>query len=319
MTKERDVVVVVPGGLNTDIIGFGVDRLLGKGELSYGGRLVIGPGGKSANIARMVAAFLGAGRAAMIGITVEDPLGLWRVPFDALEKAGVVTGHVAVEPYDPSHPRFPGVALIPVDRSGNNQIYVLPGINESLSPAHIQRADALFSHDSVLVLTLEMPHETARAALEKAHGRGMKVVVDPGGIRTPQDIDDLLDERVFLIKPNEHEAAVITGVGVHDLGSARAAAAFFLGRGIRNVMISHGARGAYLFTDQLREHIPAPPVTIDADRDETGCGDQTTAVLASLIAEGRTVSEAAHPAVRAGTLQYQRIGIVPVRREEIGA
>ncbi len=319
MTKDRDVAIVVPGGLNTDIVGFGVDHLLGQGELSFGGRLVIGPGGKSANVARMAATFLGPGSAAMIGVTVGDPLGLWRFPLDALSSAGVVTDYVTVERYDPARPQYPGVALIPVDGNGNNQIYVLPGINESLSPAHIDRADILFSPNRLLVLTLEMPGRAIRYALSKAHARGMKVVIDPGGISGPDEIADLLDERVFMIKPNEHEAAAITGIRVDDLESAGKAAAFFHERGIANVMITHGAGGAYLFTDDIRRHIPVPRVGGGAERDETGCGDQTTAVLASLIAEGRAIDEAACLAVKAGTLHYYRIGISPVSREEIEA
>jgi ribokinase len=317
MTRHRNVSVVVPGGLNTDIIGLGVDRLIGPGELSYGGRLVVGPGGKSANVARMAATFMGRGSAAMIGVTVRDPLGLWRFPLDGLKAAGVVTRYVTVERFDTARPRFPGVALIPVDGDGINQIYVLPGINETLSPGHIDRADALFRAGCVLVLTLEMPLETVRYALSKAHERGMRVILDPGGIGSAEAIDDILDGRIFLVKPNEHEAAVITGVGVSDLGSAEAAAASFHKRGITNVLITHGARGAYLFINGSGRHIPAPRVPEGPGRDETGCGDQTTAVLAALIAEGAEMVEAARLAVRAGTLHYHRIGIDPVGREEI--
>ncbi len=179
----HDIAVIVPGGLNTDIIGVGVDRIIGKGELSYGGTLKIGPGGKSRNIAQMASVFLGKRRVAMIGITVRDPLGLWRIPYDALVNSGVVTDFVDILPFDPKNPRFPGVALIPVDKNGNNQIYVLPGVNESLSPAHIGAAEKLFSKGgAVLVMAMEIPRETAASALGKAHASGVKVVIDPGGI-----------------------------------------------------------------------------------------------------------------------------------------
>jgi ribokinase len=267
----------------------------------------------------MASVFLGKGRVAMIGITVRDPFGLWRIPYDALVNSGVVIDFVIVQPFDPKNPRFPGVALIPVDKNGNNQIYVLPGVNESLSAAHIGAADKLFSAASaVLVMAMEIPRETAACALGKAHGSGMRVVIDPGGIAGPEDILDLLDGRVFLVKPNEHEARLITGVAVDGFKAAGRAAEFIRRRGVRNVMITHGAYGAYLFTEEAEAvHIPVPEVNGGTDRDETGCGDQTTAVLAALTAEGMDICKAARLAVEAGTLQYHRLGIQPVQREEL--
>jgi hypothetical protein len=43
----KEHLVIVPGGLNTDIVGLGVDRLISAGELTLGGKLMIGPGGKA--------------------------------------------------------------------------------------------------------------------------------------------------------------------------------------------------------------------------------------------------------------------------------
>ena len=86
--------IIVPGGLNTDLIGLGVDHLLGPGELTLGGSFHIGPGGKARNMAQMAATWLGSDTVAMIGKTVRDPYGLWRVPVDALVEAGVNTDYI---------------------------------------------------------------------------------------------------------------------------------------------------------------------------------------------------------------------------------
>ena len=67
--------VIVVGGLNTDIVAAGVDELLGPGELSRSGELLIGPGGKSSNIARMCACLLGPDCVFMVGKTSRDPYG----------------------------------------------------------------------------------------------------------------------------------------------------------------------------------------------------------------------------------------------------
>lgn len=81
--------IIVPGGLNTDIIASGVSKLASRGELVVGEKLKIGPGGKSRNVAQMIAALTGGGTVAMIGKTAKDPLGLWKIPFNALTEAGV--------------------------------------------------------------------------------------------------------------------------------------------------------------------------------------------------------------------------------------
>ena len=126
--KEPAARMIVVGGLNTDIVAAGVDALLGPGELSRSGELLIGPGGKSSNIARMAACLLGERQVFMIGKTSRDPYGLWEVPVKALREAGVNTDHVAVEDRERSG-KLPGVALIPVNRRGQNQIYCIPGIS----------------------------------------------------------------------------------------------------------------------------------------------------------------------------------------------
>ncbi len=317
--RYKNISIIVPGGLNTDIIAYNIDTLLKKGELSYGGILKIGPGGKSRNIAQMAAQFLGKSRVAMIGITVRDPYGFWRVPLKALEKAGVNTDYVKINAFNKRDPQFPGVALIPVDRNGNNQIYVLPGINEQLSKEHIKRAQKLFKNakERVLILSMEIPKEAALCAIEMARENNIKIILDPGGINALDDIDDLLDKRIFLLKPNEHEAEIITGIAIKNFHRAKKAAEKLLQRGIGNILITHGDRGAYLFNNSVEEHIPVPRIPEGDIRDETGCGDQTTATLAALLTEGYDLITASRFAVKAGTLQYHRVGIEPVQRGEI--
>jgi len=84
--EEKNHLVIVPGGINVDIIGLGVEKIIGAGELTLGGKLRIGPGGKARNMAQMAAAFLGTGKVAMIGRTSQDPFGLWKVPLQSLRK-----------------------------------------------------------------------------------------------------------------------------------------------------------------------------------------------------------------------------------------
>nr|NIR95675.1 ribokinase [Gammaproteobacteria bacterium]NIW50336.1 ribokinase [Gammaproteobacteria bacterium]NIX59727.1 ribokinase [candidate division Zixibacteria bacterium] len=166
----KNFTVIVPGGLNTDIVGLGIEKLLAPGELTLGGRLKIGPGGKSRNMAQMAAAYLGKGKVAMIGRSAMDPFGFWKLPVQSLEEAGVDTTYIKIQSFEEASQKFPGIALIPVDKHGKNQIYVLPGVNEDFSKKDIDEAMPLFenpNHQKMMILALEIPYETARYCMDK--------------------------------------------------------------------------------------------------------------------------------------------------------
>lgn len=308
---------IVIGALNTDIIAAGVERFPQPGEHVYGRELKIGPGGKSRNIAQMIAYLAGRDRVVMVGRTAKDSYGLWRVPVDALHQAGVNTKYLKTQ----SGNLFPGVALIPVDEHGRNQIFVLPGASNDFSPADIDDATTAFTmaskNNGILLVTLECPFPTAIHAMKKAAALGLRILLDPGGIKSAIDGRALVPTELFLIKPNEHEAKILTGVEVTDFATAGRAARVLQSYGIKNVLITAGALGGYLFTDQVRKHIPAPLTATTSANDETGCGDQTIAAFGAYIHRGRSVEEAAELGIIAGTLQFQTIGINPVKREEI--
>ncbi|GAB4363163.1 MAG: ribokinase [Calditrichia bacterium] len=310
--------IIVPGGLNTDIIGLGVERLLQPGELTLGGELRVGPGGKARNMAQMAAAFLGKDQVAMIGRSSKDPFGLWKIPIEALKNAGVDTSFVKIYDFHTAGNKFPGIALIPVDRQGRNQIYVLPGVNADFGIEDIEDASPLFENPQsrkVLMMALEIPLTTAQYAIDKAAKNNIKVILDPGGISHP--IDELLNENIFLIKPNEHETQILTGIPVSDFQSAKNAAEKLLDKGIQNVLITHGFRGGYFFNGDIHEHFPPPSLPPGEIRDETGCGDQVTAIIAALLTEDRPIEEVVRLAILSGTLQFQRAGIQPITREDL--
>lgn len=314
-----DLRIIVPGGLNTDLIGLGVDRLLGPGELTLGGTFHVGPGGKARNMAQMAAMWLGPGKVALIGKTVRDPFGLWKVPLDALKEAGVNTGFVQILDFEQSGRKFPGIALIPVDQSGKNQIYCLPGINSEFLPADIRAAEELFRtavKPAYLMLALEIPLETVNESIAHAERHGIRVILDPGGISIETHDHASLPD-VYLIKPNEFEAEILTGVAITGFESAAEAAEVLLNQGINYVMITHGAKGAYLFGQEIARHIPVPEISGGDIHDETGCGDQVTSILTACLTEGLSIEQAAEIAVRAGTIQFYRKGIQPVRKEDL--
>lgn len=318
--NHEQVKAVFIGGLNTDIIATGVSALLQSGELTRSGELVIGPGGKSRNMAQMMAVYYGRDTVAMVGRTSKDPFNLWKVPCDALKKAGVITDYIKVMDMSETG-KFPGVALIPVNRDGENQIYCIPGVNDDFCPTDIDDATPLLKsaakNDGILAMSLELPLETAVYAAKKAIALGLRVVLDPGGIEKDIDYAPLLKNAIYLLKPNEHETEILTGIAVKDMVDARQAARAFFRMGIEYILITHGKHGAYLFGNGIEEHIPVRKLEDTGVADETGCGDQTMAVLCAEIVSGKEVCEAFRMSVLAGTMQYHRLGIQPVTRNEL--
>ena len=318
----NDTKLIVIGALNTDIVCAGLDQFPKPNDPIYGGKLVIGPGGKPGNIASMAGRLAPTGAVAMISKTVEDEYGLWRQPVVGLQKAGVNTDFVTILKSSDT-PHFPSVALVAVDKQGNNMCFIVPGISQEFNEEDIDKATPLLEtvarNNGIFALTLECPLPTARHGIAKAKSLGIKVALDPGGVVAGMDISDLIREQPYLIKPNEFEAKIITGVTVTDFATAHQAADKLKQLGAQNVLITHGEHGAYLFSDESSLHIPVPDVQADEAKDATGCGDQSMATLCVYLLSGKPLKEAAEAAVLAGTLQFHRIGIQPLTKEELEA
>lgn len=302
MRRENEAIVVV-GSLNMDFV-VQVGALPRPGETVGGWGFRLLPGGKGANQA-CAAARLG-GRVAMIGRVGDDVFGGQLLA--SLDAAGVETGGVLTAAGEPT-----GVALIPVERGGQNQIVVAPGANHSLRPEEVTAAlDARPAR--FLLLQLETPPETVAAAAARAQALGMTVVLDPA---PAQALGAELLGSVGLLTPNESEARVLLGLtpGGVALGEAAEVARRLLALGPRRVVLKLGAQGAWLADRDRSDHFPAPSVeAVDA----TAAGDCFNGALAVRLAEGAPLDEAVRFANRAAAISVTRAGAqasLPTRAE----
>ncbi len=123
---DLDARLTVLGSLNMDI-SVTVPALPGPGETVLGGAASFAPGGKGANQA-VAAARLGAPaglRVRMVGCVGDDDFG--RALRAALAADGVDDRAVRSVPGTPT-----GIAMITVDRAGENIITVAPGANREV-------------------------------------------------------------------------------------------------------------------------------------------------------------------------------------------
>jgi ribokinase len=253
--------ITVVGSINLDLVAR-CERLPQPGETVGGATLARVPGGKGANQA-VACARLGA-EVTMVGAVGRDGFA-----DDAL--VGLREARVALELGVSDEPT--GVALIYVDASGETEIVVAPGANQTVELV------SLPEHDAV-VCQLEIPDSALLAAWEACTGvfclnaaPARPVAIDPD-----------------LTVVNRHELETLT-------------------RRDGYLAVTLGAEGAYLLEDgeEIARAAPPPVEAVDG----TGAGDAFTACLLVSLLEGREPQEALERACSAGALAASRFGAQP--------
>ena len=293
--SEHPPRIVVVGSVNVDLI-VRSERLPRPGETVVGEELVTAGGGKGANQA-VAARRLGGDVAFVARVGRDGPGELSTVAYRA---EGLDLTGLTVDPEAPT-----GVALILVDRAGQNLISVAPGANLRLTAAQVREAVPLFARADVLISQLEVPPETVRTALELGRENGLMTILNPAPARPMSD--DVLG-LVDWLTPNETEAAILSGMPVQDQESAIHAGKRLLERGARNVVVTLGERGAVLVASDTIAVLP--PFAVAAV-DTTSAGDAFTAGLAVGLARGLDVLAVLRFASAAGSLATTRVGAQP--------
>jgi ribokinase len=285
--------IVVVGSLNADLV-VRVERFPSPGETVAGHDFTVIPGGKGANQA-CAAARLG-GDVAMIGRVGKDAHG--ELLRRSLAAAGVDVSGVASDARVPT-----GVALITVDRAGENEIVIVPGANGAFTVEELARGGARLDAAAVLLLQLEIPLATVQAAARRARQAGAIVILDPAPAAPLPD--GLLCE-VDYLTPNETELAALVG-GVRP-GDERAAARTLLGRGVRNVVVKRGDQGALLVG--AAGEVVWPAFRVEAV-DATAAGDAWNGAFACALADGLPPAQAGRLATAAAAVSVTRRGAQP--------
>lgn len=298
--------LVVVGSLNMDFV-VTVEHLPAPGETVLGRDFQMIPGGKGANQA-CAAGKLAAGAAAvrMIG----------RVGYDVFAdhlRASLAAAGVDVSAVHASQ-QPTGVALIWVDRKGQNSIVVASGANHALAAADVEAMRKVFRGASHALFQLETPLDTVAAALRLAREEGLTTILDPAPAQfLPQELLSAVD----ILTPNESEALMLLGrpAARVSLDDAPALAEALAALGPGAVILKLGDQGCYVKNAAGGRHFAAFPVEA---RDTTAAGDTFNAGLAVALASGMPAEQAIPFANAAAAISVTRLGAqasAPTRAE----
>ena len=294
--------ILVVGSFVMDLI-VPTTRFPNKGETVLGLTYQSAPGGKGANQAVAIAR-LGA-PITFICKTGTDIFG--HQSQQLFESEGINTSYIFSDPVNPS-----GVALISVDDNAENCIVVASGANANLTPEDLKKAEEAIDQCDIVLLQLEIPMETVEFVAKIASEKGKKVILNPA---PAQPLSAELLSHLYLVTPNETEAEMISGVKITDEASANEAARVLSEKGVQNVIITLGSKGALVYCDGKSEVVPAYKVKAV---DTTAAGDVFNGALTVALSEGCNLIEASRFGCKASAIAVTRPGAqssAPYRNE----
>jgi 6-phosphofructokinase 2 len=146
----------------------------------------------------------------------------------------------------------------------------------------------------------------ARAGKKK----GAKTIIDASG----EALEEALKEGVYLIKPNVREFRELVGEDIKEESQIKAAAQKMVKSGRCEVLvISLGAAGALMVSEEISEHILPPTVPIVS---KVGAGDSMVAGIVLSLARGKPLRESVLFGAAAGTSAVMTPGTELCRRED---
>lgn len=296
--------IVIVGSSNTDMV-IKTSRFPNAGETILGGDFFVFQGGKGANQA-VAAARLG-GSVSFICKIGNDTLG--KEAIKHYDKQGININNILVDDNAPT-----GVAVITVNSEGENSIIVAAGANAMLSVSDIKNAEKILKDADWILTQLETPLAVIEYLSSYARTHKKNLIINPApAANLPIHVYDGL----YLITPNESETTLLTGIEVTNEETIKRAADIFRTRGVQNIIITLGSKGAYVDTAGFQGLIKS--VKVQAV-DTTAAGDVFNGALVVALSEGNDWEKAVEFACKAAAVSVAKMGAqasAPYRKEVI--
>lgn len=259
--------VCVLGSINMDLV-IKVNEMPKEGETILSESFEKIAGGKGANQA--VAARRCGNIVSMIGKIGKDDNG--KILKGLLEEDSIDTNLIFEDENEPT-----GMAVITVNKNGNNSITVISGSNMTLNKDEIEKSKEIIENSDILISQFEVPEEVILEAFKIAKENNKITILNPAPAKK---IDEELLKYTDIIIPNETEAELLTGIKVNDLESAKLAANGLLEKGVKFVIVTLGSKGAAVISKEGGQIVEAYKVKAI---DTTAAGDSFIGGLSSKL------------------------------------
>ena len=264
------------------------------GETIKGDFFKMSPGGKGFNQA------VAAKRA---GASVDMVTKLGKDQFSTLAFKNFKEENIASDHIFEDDTEATGIALIMVSEdTGQNIISVVPGACSHVTDEDIERAKDVIFKNEILLLQLENNVDAIIKVIHLAHEKGIKIILNPAPVSA---LPDDIYQKLYAITPNETEAEKLTGGKIETAEDLRNASGYFHKKGLKNVIITLGEKGAYVSTEGRQEFLK--PISVDA-LDTTGAGDAFNGGFAAGLSQGKDILQACKYAMVVAGLSVTKIG-----------
>ncbi|EIT84845.1 ribokinase [Fictibacillus macauensis ZFHKF-1] len=285
--------IAVIGSNMVDLIAY-IDQMPKPGETREAPEFEMGCGGKGANQA-VAAAKLGS-RVMMVS-KVGDDL------FADATLANMKAHRIDTEYVTAVKGATSGVAPIFVDPASQNSILIIKGANAHLMPEDVDQASAKLKQCSLIIVQLEIPLPTVYKAIAFGNEHNIPVILNPAPASTNLDYSYVCRSDFFI--PNETELEILTGLPVDGEENIAKAAMTLVERGVKNVIVTMGSRGAMLVTKETVTTLPSYEVNAN---DTTGAGDAFIGCFAHYYVQHHDVMEAMKKAMAFAALSVTKRG-----------
>lgn len=159
------------------------------------------------------------------------------------------------------------------ESSADNRLIAYQGINTRWEPRDPSSVECLAAgaRPDLVIAHLGIPQEKVVRVLKAASEDGIDTLLNPS---PPEPVASIVYEYVTHLIINKPETALLSGCNVEALDTLSAwedAAQYFLSRGVKNVVITLGDRGAYYVTHSGKRGIVSAENDVNVV-DVTGAG-----------------------------------------------
>ncbi|MDR1138880.1 MAG: ribokinase [Clostridiales bacterium] len=282
--------IYVVGSINVDLCSV-ISELPRVGETVLAQELIVGLGGKGANQA--VACCKLGGSVSMIAAVGNDQYGANSI--SQLQSYGVNCDNIVVV----EQPT--GIAIVMVVNA-DNSIIVSPNANLHLDMSTIQKSLQNTTNSDILIVQAETNCDLVKSTLQLAKSKEMRTIFNPA----PASVEAIeCMQYVDICVLNEIECEILTGIApIDEVHVVLAIRQLYL-KGVQQVVLTLGQQGSVVSNGQQVTYIDVVNTQVV---DTTGAGDSYIGALATCLASGCDIVQAAKFASQVASITVSRKG-----------